>query len=335
MRLLAGQPTESTTGLLSRTVIVGGAGEVGLLVRRVLKPVVDRLEVVDPRVRPEDSPSWMRCSDVDVMDWLHREDAALSSVDCVVLAVQEDVALRCLTPLAERMPTGSLLVDTLSVKGPVVSELRLFPNLETLSVNPMFAPSLDLAGQPILAVEVKAGARAALFLGLLQAAGARVTMCDADEHDRATGALQALTHATLFGFGNALLEAEEDLGRLIRIAPPPFVVLISLLARVIAGNPMTYYEIQKSNGRAQDMRRSLAKACLDLDRAVAAEDRGFMSLLSSLGEMLAADAPWLQEQAQALLEEIRREGPATPGVNDPLPMLARRPGGRLASTGRS
>ncbi|MGN6215475.1 MAG: prephenate dehydrogenase dimerization domain-containing protein [Solirubrobacterales bacterium] len=314
MELSAAEGTKKLVQPLARTVIVGGAGEVGRMVRRVIGPAVGWVEIVDLEARPWGRDPRCTCSRSDVMRWVEREGTLLRRADCVVLAVPEEVALRAVEPLAQRMPEDALLVDTLSVKGPIVSRLRRLPlRLEKLSLNPMFAPSLDLRDQAVLAVEVSAGPRARLFLELFRSAGGRVVPCGAEEHDRATAALQGLTHATLLGFGAALRELDGDAEQLLRIAPPPFVALLALLARVLSGNPMTYFDIQASNRCAGEARAALARANGELGRAVDGGPAAFAELLSSLAELLSAEAGQLERQAQRLLETVRGEAGSANG----------------------
>lgn len=287
-------------------MIVGGAGEVGQLVERVLTPVVTRLELVDPRAEPGQ----------DVMCWLEREDNLLRSADCVVLAVPEEVALRAVGPLAKRMREGALLADTLSVKGPVVAEMRRLPGcLEKLSINPMFAPVLDLHGRSVLAVEVDPGPRSALFLELFRCAGCRVVSCGAAEHDRATAALQVMTHTAVLSFGAALAEHGEDLEELLPVAPPPFVALMALLARIAGGRAATYFDIQHANRHARLVRKMLVNGERRVESAIAAGPSGFSELLSGLADLLGPRSVDLERQAQQMLEALRREEPTGPRRN--------------------
>ncbi|HET7443208.1 MAG TPA: prephenate dehydrogenase/arogenate dehydrogenase family protein [Solirubrobacterales bacterium] len=302
-------------GSLARIVIVGGAGEVGRLVGRIVDPDVAVLEVVDPRSGPARSPRSV-CARSDVMDWLERSDTLLCEADCVVLAVPEDVALRALHPLAEQLPAGALLVDTLSVKRSVVTELNDLPeSLETLSLNPMFAPVLDLHGQPVLAVEVNPGARSQRLLELIRLAGCRVVQCEAEYHDRKTASLQALTHAAILSFGAALAKSGADPAELIEIAPPPFVAIAALLARILAGRSTTYYDIQASNEHAQLARDLFADAGHSLQSAIDAGPAGFSAFLLELAEVLGPEAAELERQAQQMLEAQRGAQPKTPPTN--------------------
>lgn len=294
-------------GPISRIAIVGGAGEVGRLIGRVLAPAAARVEVVDVRAKPNAEPPEGSYVRADVMRWLDQGESLLGEADCVVLALPEEVALRALAPLAERMPHGALLVDTLSVKREVVAAMRRLPaHLERLSLNPMFGPALDLRGQSVLAVEVSPGMRSDHFLDLFRGAGCRVVGCEAEEHDRMTAALQALTHATVLSFGAALAEHGEDLVGLMRVAPPPFVAMTALLARILAGRATTYYGIQASNDHAQRARDLLASAGEGLESAVGAGPAGFSEFLCGLDELLGSKAGPLEGAAQQMLEALAR-----------------------------
>jgi prephenate dehydrogenase len=306
IKLPVGLTERRRPDLFARMVIVGGAGEVGRLVARVMGPVVGELEVVDLRPEPRSGLPPCTYSTADVRDWVNSRHTLLRNADCLVLAVPEEIALEVLEPIAARMSGGALLVDTLSVKGAIVARLAALPrHLEKLSLNPMFAPSLGVRDQTILAIEVLPGARSSQLLQQFRASGARVRFCDADFHDASTATLQVLTHAALLSFGVALENCDQDLDALLSIAPPPFVALTALLARILSGNALTYLDIQASNARAGAMRARLVEGVRELDRAVDGGAPSFLDLHASLAGLLDPKTDDLERKAQHLLEGLQ------------------------------
>lgn len=253
---------------IGSAVVVGGSGAVGaLLVERLAAAGVPALRVIDRRSPgPLPHVDWIRDDICNPRDQTLR---LIESADLVVLATPEEVAIASLGTLLPRMPPGSLLVDTLSVKSRFAQALEGFgTRVELLGINPMFAPSLGFAGRSVVAVPYVAGQRAEAFLDFVRAQGSDVVRLSAEEHDRACAALQVATHAAVLSFGMALRAANYDLASAARIAPPPHRTLLALLARIVAGDPEVYRDIQVANPFAAGMRVQLAAAQRQLDDVV-------------------------------------------------------------------
>ena len=107
----------------------------------------------------------------------------------------------------------------------------------------MFAPALGFAGRPVAARRASRGpgAGSAGAGWTLGGAGGELT---ADEHDRIAAATQALTHAAVLAFGLALDDLDVDVAELAAVAPPPHATLLALLARIAAGHPEVYWDVQ-------------------------------------------------------------------------------------------
>lgn len=294
-------------GDLARCVLVGGNGAVGRLLAGALAAVAREVAIADLTAEPH--PDVRALGPYHALDARQPSpalDAALAGADCVVLALPEHTALKALPHVLAALPAGALLVDTLSVKGSYAdAALEAHAPVELLSLNPMFAPSLGFAGHAVLAVELAPGPRSRALLALLRSLARVVTVPDADAHDRATAALQVATHAGVLGFGMALARLDVDLDELLPVAPPPFLALLALLARIASGNPETYADIQRANSYAGQARRALAAAIEQLDDAALEEEPQRMdALVVQAGELLGHHREALAQQAAALLAQL-------------------------------
>ena len=282
-----------------RFAIVGGAGAVGRLLAGLLADAGHEVVVVD---RAGDPP-------LDVTQPSPALAAALAGADGVVLAVPEAVALDALPHVLAALRPGALLVDTLSVKTPFVAAVEQAAagrELELLSLNPMFAPDLGFEGRAVLAVEVAGGSRSDALLALLRERTTVASVADAAAHDRTTAALQVAAHASLIGFGTALAELDADLDALLAVAPPPFLALLALLARIADGSPGTYADIQLANPLAGEARAALADGLAQVDAAAGGGDAAAVEALLARCAALLGDAREpLAEQAAALLAQVR------------------------------
>src|SRR5205085_3465088 len=122
----------------------------------------------------------------------------------------------------DAIPEDTLLADTVTVKSRVAAAVRAARRGDSVSLSPMFAPSLGIAGRPVVAVVIHDGPRARELLRLVSAWGGRVVSLGAERHDRLTAATQVLTHACVLAFRLALSELDLDVDELTSVAPPPY-----------------------------------------------------------------------------------------------------------------
>jgi 4-amino-4-deoxyprephenate dehydrogenase len=274
--------------VLRRAVIAGGAGAVGALFSRELAASGVDVCVVD-RVEPDAGGHRFVAADVT------RPGPALAAevhdADLVLLAVPEAAALAAVAPLAGAMRPGAVLADTLSVKSRIADAMQVLPaGVEAVSLNPMFAPALGFSGRPVAAVVIRKGRGASALLGLVGAWGGGVVAVTADEHDRLAAAGQALTHAAVLAFGLALTELQVDAARLRQIAPPPHTTMLAMLARIAAGTPEVYWDVQAGNPYAAQARTALARG---VSRFAQLADRDEDGFAAALAEIAAAFGPEL------------------------------------------
>ncbi|HEX5145629.1 MAG TPA: prephenate dehydrogenase/arogenate dehydrogenase family protein, partial [Conexibacter sp.] len=264
---MSAHSTGDSGGALARCAVVGGDGAVGRLLAGLLADAGGELTLVDVAPAAAGGPPARRvAADARRPSAALRE--ALGAVDCAVLALPEAAALDALPHVLAALPAGALLADTLSVKTPYArAALAAGAPVELVSLNPMFAPALGFDGRAVLAVELAGGPRADALLALLRERAAVIALPDAAAHDRATAALQAAAHAAALGFGLALDALGSDLDALLPAAPPPFLALLALLARIASGSPATYGDIQRANPYAGQARAALADGLAQLDAA--------------------------------------------------------------------
>jgi prephenate dehydrogenase len=230
----------------------------------------------------------------------------VADADIVLLAVPEPVALDAVTQLASIMRPGALLADTLSVKSRIASLVRKeAQGLEAISLNPMFNPSLGLAGRPVAAVVLMDGPRTQALCDLLTVWGAKVVPITAEDHDRLTATIQALTHSTVLAFGFALRELHPNVEQLRLLATPPLIALLSLLSRVTSGVPDVYWDIQIGNPKAAAARAELQKSIDHLAAlALANDEGGFFEMFEETRDFLVKNLEHLPDVSARVFETV-------------------------------
>ncbi|GIF09363.1 prephenate dehydrogenase dimerization domain-containing protein [Actinoplanes siamensis] len=285
-------------GDLRRAVVLGGAGAVGSMMKRLLQAAGATVQVAD--VAPD------ACLPGDVTTPSAALLAALTHADCVVVALHERIAVPAITALSPHLAPDAVLVETASVKQHLAAAVRTHVRGSALGINPLFAPDLSPSGRNLAAVVHRPGEGVGTVLDLLRATGTRVIVTDADEHDRAMAAVQVATHASLLAFGRAVSRLGVDAGRLGALATPPYATLMALLARIIGGEPAVYQEIQTLNGYGRAARAELADALRVLAADVeAGDDTAFGTGLKDIDAFLGEEAALAREHCARLFAVTR------------------------------
>lgn len=243
-------------------IVVGGSGAVGRLMVDLLRGDGASVTVVDIHDGPDAFP--VTVGDITAPD--EQLAAVLARAATVILAVPESVALAA--DLSALRP-DALLVETLSVKSGFSRHVQgARPIGAVVGINPMFAPSLGMAGRPVAAVVHRPGPPVDLFLEGISRWGGRVVLLDAARHDRLAAATQALTHASVLAFGLALAELDLPFVDIDAVAPPPHATMLAVLARITGGEPEVYWDVQAGNPHAADARAALHRATQTVSETV-------------------------------------------------------------------
>ncbi|MUM17235.1 prephenate dehydrogenase/arogenate dehydrogenase family protein [Mycobacterium sp. CBMA271] len=290
---------------IENVVVIGGAGAVGTMFANLFAARGMATTVVDLPGTATGAVQRSRVIEGDILHGGPQLGAALADADLVLLAVPENVACEAIPKLASSVKPGALLADTLSVKGPVTTAwASAAAGVEVVSLNPMFAPSLGAQRRPIAAVVLRDGPKARELVTIIEDEGFLIVLMGADEHDAITASVQALTHAAILGFGVALVRLDVDVEQLTRVAPPPFSVLLALLARIAGGTSEVYWDIQNANPHALETREALSAGLRRLDEALVQGESSFGELFSQINNLLGPAASELRNQAQTMLEAL-------------------------------
>ncbi|WP_081239000.1 prephenate dehydrogenase dimerization domain-containing protein [Streptomyces viridosporus] len=311
------QPREAAAGPLARAVVVGGSGAVGHMFAERL--AASGLAVVSVDIAPVGRApiAGVRRIAGDVLRPEPPIRHEVAAADLVVLAVPEKVVLDAVLPLAAAMRPGAVLADTTSVKGTVVDRTLSAVQeasgrggeIEAVSLNPMYAPSLGPRGRPVAAVRLKDGPGVRALLGLMESWGARIVPVEAREHDRLMAAAQAATHAAVLAFGLALRQLGVGVAELSALAPPPHTAMLALLARITSAAPEVYWDVQTGSPDAEQARAALKNGVETLIAlARDGDEAAFAATVAELHAYLGADAPRL---ADLCADMFRRHGQPT------------------------
>ncbi len=288
--------------LFSSVLVVGGSGAVGHLFVKTLRESFPDLQIsVLDLIEASES-----VRDVRYEKGIEQFILESKRFDLVILALPEMVALKFIQSIDPVLESETLVVDTLSVKSNISAKVKsLSLDVEYLSINPMFAPSIGFLNQTVLAVPIKTGSRTMEFLSLLGTWGTTIKTLTAEEHDLATAQLQSLTHATIMAFGLALAKGGYDINQLLSIASPPHKVMLSLIARILGGSPDVYRDIQLNNPYAPEVRKGLADSIQEIETLVTqGSESDFSELFDTFRTLLATQQDALAEQCKNIFKSL-------------------------------
>jgi prephenate dehydrogenase len=183
---------------------------------------------------------------------------------CVAISAFEEVLGRT----APRIPAGSLVMDTCSVKShPAALMGRLLaPGVSALATHPMFGPDSageSLEGLPMVLCPVRIAAEELeRWRRFFESLGLSVAVMDPDEHDRQAAFTQGVTHY----LGRVL----KDLGvGPSVIATVGYRRLLDIVEQTCNDPWQLFLDLQRYNPHTREMRERLGRS---LDAVMAAID---------------------------------------------------------------
>jgi prephenate dehydrogenase len=296
--------TQAEGGGAGRCVVVGANGQFGRVFAQKLAAEGVAVSGVDRQEARGEGVALGEYVGSDITDPSAGARRLLGAAECVLLCTPEEAVLRAIPLLREITPADCLVIDIASVKSRIDAALAAagFPR-SYLSIHPMFGPTADFADRNVCVVAYAEGGRAVWFTGLLAKWRARVTRLTAEAHDRATAYTQALPHAAILSFADALVRSGDSYELTTRLATPIHSTMLSLLARIVSGDPELYWDIQSDNPYAAEAREQLGLSLARLEEAIGGpRPNYFPELFGRVSAKLADDRAALREVASRIVD---------------------------------
>ncbi len=247
----------------TKTLIIGGAGEMGRWLARFLKRQDLDVAIADIDPHTPEIADELGVSVGDVRD--------VGNFDIVLVSVPIDETEDVISRIAPKMRPGSLLTDVTSVKkGPMEAMKKAPDGVEVIGMHPMFGHTVpDVKGQTVILVPVEGRTEKWLprIRTLLEDNGAHVEILSAEEHDRITAVVQGLTHFAYISTGATLAALDFKVGKSRRFMSPVYEIMIDFVGRILAQNPHLYATIQ-TNPEVEKVRDTFIDQCKTLSEFV-------------------------------------------------------------------
>ncbi|WP_095149065.1 chorismate mutase [Pseudomonas sp. Irchel s3a18] len=301
-------------------IVVGAAGSIGRMLSQQLSATGLKVLGVDMASLEQAGSETFAFIQEDICNPSDRLCQQLASANLVILAVSEKVLLQALPALMPHLHLDCLLVETLSIKSAFATLIRdvSLPQA-VVGLNPMFSGDLSPEGRPVVVVPYQMGEGLDDLLERLQARGMRLFTMSAEEHDQTMALFQTVGHSMVLAFGQTLLASGASLENLIELAPPPFKVLLCLLARMMTNHPDVYWEIQAANPASKAARDEALTHLRHLDQQACSDAHvEFLAAMASLRNGLEQVQSRLAGTCRHLFEALEAIDVATPADSGQL-----------------
>ena len=181
-------------------------------------------------------------------------------------------------------PPHGLLFDILSVKSPILPEIRRARRRgwKVTSVHPLFGPSTrTLSARNLLVLDCGDPTANSEVTALFGRSSLSISQLPIAQHDPLMGNVLGLPHVVSLLFSSVLAKAGLSATQLERVAPTSFLREAEVARVVTHENPQLAFDIQSLNPASAAMYARLGSALKTLRRAAVAGDRATYNRLLS------------------------------------------------------
>jgi len=234
-----------------------------------------------------------------------------SKADVVVISVPIASTLEVIEEVAPHCKKDALLMDVTSTKtAPLETMMRSFSG-SVIGTHPLFGPSVhSLQGQRIaVACGRDTGDWLAWLCGIFNARGLSILETTAEEHDRAMGIVQVLTHQTTEVLGRTIQQLGVDVQRTLEFTSPIYLMELLMTARHFAQSADLYASIQMNNPETTNVLEALQKAGDELRDVVLQKDQdAFRDIFESVHKHFGKFSEQALEQSSFLIDRLVERG---------------------------
>ena len=197
----------------------------------------------------------------------------------VIVSVPIESTASVVSHIGALLPETSLLMDMTSLKEDPLRAMLSSTKAEVMGCHPLFGPQADPDDDLCVVLCPGRVSRWSAWPGeVFRAGGMRVIETTAEKHDQMMALVQGLNHLNTVLTALVIEESGVDRAELDQYATPLFRSKLSIIDRVMAGNPRMYAEIITGNAHLKTVLRQYEAILRDLKSIVEKGD----------GEALAA-----------------------------------------------
>lgn len=268
-------------------LLVGGAGAMGALYRRMLERSGHQVRVLDRD------------------DWA-RAEALAADIDLAIVSVPIEGTPEVIRRLAPHLPARAVLADFTSTKrGVLECMLDVHPG-PVLSLHPMHGPDAGTLGrQLMLYCDGRDAAAGAWFIEQCRLWGMRTASIAADTHDRVMNQIQGLRHFSTLLHGAFLRHSGLRPDDLLQYSSPVYRMEMAMTARMFAQDPRLYADIVLADAERRQLLLEYLQRQQDFARMVADNDReGFVREFRQIAVFFGDYAERARRESAYLIDRL-------------------------------
>jgi chorismate mutase/prephenate dehydrogenase len=280
---LSAAPAEGAKTVL----LVGGAGAMGRVLQSLFGELGHRVLV----------------SDVGTSPGL---EALVPQADVVVITVPIAATEQVIRQVGPLVRPDALLLDVTSIKAAPLAAMLSSTTASVVGTHPLFGPgSTSLMGQRVVLCQGRGDAWYQWLSATLRARGLTITEAGADEHDRAMGLVQVLTHFQTQVFGLTLSRMGIPLASSRKFTSPAYLMELYIAARHFAQSAELYGPIEMRNPATAEITEQFQRAAREIAGTLAAGDQArFAELFREVRAFFGDFAQEATEQSRFLIDRL-------------------------------
>jgi len=236
---------------------------------------------------------------------------AVKDADVVAIAVPMASTVEVIKEIGPHCKKDALLFDVTSTKTlPIKTMLDYFDG-SVIGTHPLFGPNVhSLQGQKIAVICGRDNGEWHNWLcSILSARGLSILDTTAEEHDKAMGIVQVLTHQTTEVLGRTIQKLNVDIHRTLEFTSPIYLMELLMAARHFAQSADLYASIQINNPETPRVLEELRKAGDELRTIVLEKDYDkFRAIFSEVHEHFGEFSEQALEQSSFLIDRLVERG---------------------------
>jgi len=237
--------------------------------------------------------------------------SAVQNADVIVIAVPIASTQAVIEEVGPHCKEDALLIDITSTKQqPVETMLQHFKG-SVIGTHPLFGPSVhSLQGQRIALVCARdTNTWHDWLCHVLHARGLSILETTAQEHDKAMGIVQVLTHQTTEVLGRTIQQLDVDVRKTLEFTSPIYLMELLMAARHFAQSADLYASIQMNNPETKTVLDALSKAGNELREVVLTKDKEtFRKIFEEVHSHFGDFSEQALEQSSFLIDRLVERG---------------------------
>ncbi|HDX9646672.1 hypothetical protein B1R38_00275 [Bacillus cereus] len=259
-----------------KIIILGGNGLIGRFISELLMKSGKNLVILDKDkfecnfLRTECEKYYSNL-EIIVSDVLSDDiNYLFSSGDAIVFALPEAACLEVMSSKSHLIKEEVKIINTCSIQSSFFKHAKTFlPNNPLVGINFMFSPTLPYKGRGVAIVKEENSEVYTMVKNLIEDNDMVAFEFDPHSHDEKVSLVQALPHILTLSLISVLSGKHNfSIEELIQLSPPPMQMMLCLSARLTENSPDVYWDIQKHNPYAENIRADVIDSICNLIRII-------------------------------------------------------------------